>query len=124
MKKKKIEGYLLNASDPAKTPSKATQPYLVAIRDKDGSLTFKSINPERVKSKTGNARWRNPSPQQLRKLRTSAGLTQAQAATLCLSAPRSWQDWEYGKRKMHPAIFQVFAAAVEALERGEPQAAD
>ena len=56
-------------------------------------------------------RWRSPSPKVILKARKAAGLTQKAAAEKCLSALRSWQDWEYGKRRMHPAIWQVFQNA-------------
>lgn len=56
-------------------------------------------------------RWRSPSPAAILAARKAAGLTQTAAAEKCLSALRSWQDWEYGKRRMHPAIWQVFQNA-------------
>lgn len=66
-------------------------------------------------------RWRSPSPAMILKARLAAGLTQKAAGEKCLSALRSWQDWEYGKRRMHPAIWQVFqnATASEPAAAGE-----
>ena len=59
-------------------------------------------------------RWRSPSREAILNARKAAGLTQKAAAEKCLSALRSWQDWEYGKRRMHPAIWQVFLQATES----------
>jgi DNA-binding transcriptional regulator YiaG len=59
-------------------------------------------------------RWRSPSPEAIRKARKTAGLTQREAAEKCYSALRSWQDWEYGQRRMHPAVWQVFLGATRA----------
>ncbi|MHB1530508.1 MAG: hypothetical protein ACYCXT_14055 [Acidiferrobacteraceae bacterium] len=72
--------------------------------DAQGEVQFK-LNARLPK------RWRNPSPETILKARKAAGLTQKAAAEKCLSALRSWQDWEYGKRRMHPAIWQVFQNA-------------
>ena len=58
----------------------------------------------------------SPSPDAILKARKAAGLTQKAAAAKCLWALRSWQDWEYGKRRMHPAIWLVFQSAT-ASER-------
>lgn len=35
-------------------------------------------------------------------------LTQTAAAELIYSTLRSWQDWEYGNRPMHPGLFELF----------------
>lgn len=67
-------------------------------------------------------RWRSPSPEAILKARKASGLTQKAAAEKCLSALRSWQDWEYGKRRMHPAIWRVFQSvtASEQAAAAEP----
>ncbi len=62
-------------------------------------------------------RWRSPSPEMILKARKAAGLTQREAAEKCYSALRSWQDWEYGQRRMHPAIWQVFLQATESARK-------
>lgn len=50
----------------------------------------------------------NPTPEQIRAARESAGLTQTEAARLIYSTLRTWQDWEAGKAKMSPAFFELF----------------
>ena len=51
---------------------------------------------------------RNPTPAEVRATRLTAGLTQASAAELIHCAARSWQDWEAGERRMHPAFWELF----------------
>jgi DNA-binding transcriptional regulator YiaG len=50
----------------------------------------------------------NPKPEQIRAAREAAGLTQTAAATLVHSTLRTWQDWEAGKARMHPGLFELF----------------
>ena len=69
-------------------------------------------------------RWRSPSPKVILEARKAAGLTQKAAAEKCLSALRSWQDWEYGKRRMHPAIWQVFLHATASKQAADCEPAD
>lgn len=49
-----------------------------------------------------------PDPAEIRAAREAAGLTQTEAGALVHSALRSWQDWEAGARRMHPAIWELF----------------
>jgi DNA-binding transcriptional regulator YiaG len=51
----------------------------------------------------------NPTPDDIRAAREAAGLTQKAAAALVLSNLRTWQKWEGGERKMHPASWLLFA---------------
>ncbi len=44
--------------------------------------------------------------------RAAAGLTQAQAGALIYTPLRTWQDWEAGRRPMHPAFFELFLIKV------------
>lgn len=53
-----------------------------------------------------------PSPAEIRAAREAAGLTQSQAAALVHSGLRSWQQWESGGRKMHPAFWELVRAKV------------
>lgn len=50
----------------------------------------------------------SPTPEQIKESRMDAGLTQTQAADLIYSKIRSWQHWENGDRKMHPAFWELF----------------
>jgi DNA-binding transcriptional regulator YiaG len=51
---------------------------------------------------------KSPTPEQIKQARQAAGLTQLQAAELIYSTRRTWQDWQYGKSPMHPAIWELF----------------
>ncbi len=51
----------------------------------------------------------SPSPEEIKKARKNAGLTQEQAAKVVLySSRRTWQDWEYGVNNMPPGLFELF----------------
>ncbi len=54
------------------------------------------------------ARTDSPQPGAIRAARAAAGLTQAQAGALIYTPLRTWQDWEAGRRPMHPAFFELF----------------
>ncbi len=49
-----------------------------------------------------------PTPAQPKQARQSAGLTQAKAAELCHVTLAGYQHWEYGRRKMPPATWELF----------------
>lgn len=49
-----------------------------------------------------------PLPDQIKVMRLQYELTQEQAASLIYGTGRTWQDWECGKRKMHPGLFELF----------------
>ena len=51
---------------------------------------------------------RNPAPEAIRAARRALGLTQKQAAESVHSTLRTWQAWEQGDRRMHPAIGHLF----------------
>jgi len=53
-----------------------------------------------------------PTPEAIRTARQAAGLTQKAAAKLVCAAERSWQDWEGGRRKMHPVFWTLFQLKV------------
>ena len=50
----------------------------------------------------------NPSPSEIRQDREAAGLSQSAAAALISSTLRTWQDWEAGKARMHPGLWELF----------------
>lgn len=50
----------------------------------------------------------NPTPSQIREARDNAGISQLSAAELIHSALRTWQDWEAGKARMHPGLWELF----------------
>lgn len=61
-------------------------------------------NRSRRKDRAG----RNPRPAEIAQTREEAGLTQTQAAELIYSTLRTWQDWEGGQRRMHPALWEYW----------------
>lgn len=51
---------------------------------------------------------RNPTPEEVRAAREAAGLSQTSAADLLHTTCRTWQQWEAGDRRMHPAFWELF----------------
>lgn len=64
----------------------------------------------------------SPTPEQLVAARERFDLSQEEAAGLIFSARRTWQQWEGGKFRMHPQLWETFLRKGEALlrERGPP----
>jgi len=50
----------------------------------------------------------SPAPAEIRAARERAGLTQTEAGALVHTAVRTWQQWEAGDRRMHPAYWELF----------------
>ena len=50
----------------------------------------------------------NPTPQKIRDAREEAGISQSKAGRLVCVGVRTWQKWELGERKMHPAFWELF----------------
>lgn len=69
-----------------------------------------SNHPNRSKKTPSEAR--NPRPEEIVAAREAAGLTQTEAGELIYSALRSWQDWESGERRMHPAFWDLWRRKV------------
>lgn len=57
----------------------------------------------------------SPTPLQIRKARLHARLTQDAAAKLIGHNWRGWQNWEYGKRKMNGAKWELFLIKLKDL---------
>lgn len=55
-----------------------------------------------------------PSPVDIRDSRIAANLTQAQAARVIYATERAWQDWEAGRRPMHPAFWELWRIKIDA----------
>ncbi len=51
---------------------------------------------------------RNPTTEEIRSARQSAGLTQTQAAALIHGTMRAWQEYEAGNRRLHPGLWELF----------------
>lgn len=50
----------------------------------------------------------HPTPADIRAARESAGLSQTAAGVLVHTTCRTWQQWEAGDRRMHPAFWELF----------------
>lgn len=48
------------------------------------------------------------------RLREAAGLTMRDAARLIYCTTRAWEDWETGRRRMHPAFFLLFRIRIDS----------
>lgn len=72
-------------------------------------------HPERSKPK---ARCKSPTPKQIKDLREESGLTQTEAAEMICSAPRSWQQWEAGDRRMLPGLWDYFCLLIDMRVQG------
>lgn len=57
----------------------------------------------------------SPAPADIRAARERAGLTQADAAERIHGKLRTWEDWEGGRAKMHPGLFELFL-----IKTGQP----
>lgn len=54
----------------------------------------------------------NPRPDDIRAAREAVGLSQTAAGTLVHTTCRTWQQWEAGDRRMHPAFWELFRIKV------------
>lgn len=66
------------------------------------------------RSKRNPSAARNPKPEEIRKAREAAKLTQTEAAELIHCTLRGWQDWESGARRMHPAFWELWRIKIAA----------
>jgi len=62
-------------------------------------------HPNRSRAKSPAS---NPTPNEILGCRINSGLTQTQAAGLIYCSLNAWQQWESGRRRMHPAFFELF----------------
>jgi putative transcriptional regulator len=60
------------------------------------------------RSRRGNNPARNPTPAEIMIGRKSENLTQTEAAMLLYCPQNTWQRWEHGLRRMHPAFWELF----------------
>jgi DNA-binding transcriptional regulator YiaG len=49
-----------------------------------------------------------PEPAVIRATREAAGLSQTAAGAIVHTTCRTWQQWEAGDRRMHPAFWELF----------------
>lgn len=50
----------------------------------------------------------SPTSNRVKSARELLGLTQEDAAEVVNSTSSAWQSWEYGTRKMHPGLWELF----------------
>jgi len=55
----------------------------------------------------------NPTPAEIRAARESAELSQTAAGALVHTTVRTWQQWEAGDRRMHPAFWELFRLKIK-----------
>jgi transcriptional regulator with XRE-family HTH domain len=73
-------------------------------------------HPNRSKRDPSPAR--NPQPAEIRE---AAGLTQRETADKIYASQRAWEDYEQGRRRMHPAIWERFLLAIHGCPHcGKP----
>lgn len=60
---------------------------------------------------------RNPAPAEVREERVAADLTQTAAGEMVHTTCRTWQQWEAGDRRMHPAFWELFRIKARLLKK-------
>jgi DNA-binding XRE family transcriptional regulator len=55
-----------------------------------------------------NIKSKSPNSYEIISSRKEAGITQKDAAQYIYCSQITWQQWEAGKRKMHPAFWELF----------------
>lgn len=59
----------------------------------------------------------SPQPSEIRGMRKTAGFSQTAAGALVHVSCRTWQQWEAGDRRMHPAFWELFRIKIALIER-------
>lgn len=54
-----------------------------------------------------------PTPEQLRALRSRVGYTQEQMSELVHSSADAYRQWETGKRRMHPGLWELLQSKAQ-----------
>lgn len=60
---------------------------------------------------------KQPDPKEIKVLREEIGLTQTQAGQVVHVKLRTWQQWEAGDRKMHPAFWDLFNIKIDKMKK-------
>lgn len=61
-----------------------------------------------------------PDPAEIRAEREAASLTQTAAGALVHTTCRTWQQWEAGDRRMHPAFWELFRIKTKRNKKAQP----
>lgn len=62
---------------------------------------------------------KSPTPAQIKAARAAAGMTQAEAARYLDYSLRAVVEWEGGRRKMRPAVYDVLCLAASRRNKVE-----
>lgn len=57
----------------------------------------------------------SPTPEEIVEARRAAEMTQAEAAATVYSSVVTWQQWETGKRRMHPGLWALYGIKAKQL---------
>lgn len=60
------------------------------------------------RSSAGSSSARNPTPEEIRAARVTAGLSRREAAELIHHSLSGWIKWEAGEARMHPGLWELF----------------
>lgn len=61
----------------------------------------------------------SPKPSLIKETRQRADQTQTEAAESIGYKMRTWQDWEAGKFKMKPVLWESYLSKIKTLTKGE-----
>jgi DNA-binding transcriptional regulator YiaG len=75
-----------------------------------------SNHPNRSKKNPSESR--NPDPEEIKAKRAESGLSARLAGFLVHANFRTWQQWEAGERRMHPAFWELFTIKLAMLNAG------
>lgn len=74
------------------------------------------MSPSYPNRSAGRKPGRNPTPKEIAQAREEAELTQTQAAAMIYQTLRTWQNWEAGTVRMHPALWEYWCLLISAPE--------
>ena len=60
----------------------------------------------------------SPSADQIKAVRQNAKLSRKEAAAMLHASVRTWEKWEVGERRMHPAFWELFKTKVLMRSKG------
>jgi len=75
--------------------------------------TTMSSQPKPRRRNTKETPGRNPSAKEILAKREEYSLTQTKAGALVYTPLRTWQDWEYGHRRMPAALWEYFCLVLD-----------
>ena len=64
---------------------------------------------------------RTPRPHEVKEARAARGLTQEASAKVVHCGLTTWQKWEQGERRMHPAMWELYLSKTTVLPVETPK---